>query len=171
LLRTTHITTGADPALLVESGRFPSSATLLSHLFDQLIPAVITTRQPSINPSDLFRPRRAYDPAKVRNWLGYLAHHLNHRSAPDFGSGTRDFAWWQLARETLPPRTLRAALGLVFGLAVGSVLGLSDGIVGGPSGFAGAPIRIFVFGLPAGLALGSALGVRLHHGWSRLPAW
>ncbi|MGH3392938.1 MAG: NACHT domain-containing protein, partial [Actinomadura sp.] len=153
LLRTTYIGPDADPAPLL-SNQFVTAAALRAHLFDQTIPALIDRRRPSNDPAELFRPRRTHDPEKVRGWLSYLAHHLNHIAADDNQTSTRDFAWWQLAHRTLNPHTVRLAVGLVGGLvsgiAAGGVTGLADGIVSGlEDGIAG--------GLAGGLAASSWL--------------
>ncbi|GAA4626965.1 NACHT domain-containing protein [Actinoallomurus vinaceus] len=99
LLRTVYVAPGADPAALADHARFPTPAALRAHLFDQLIPAVIATREPRKNSAEMFRPRRHHDPAQVRRWLGYLAHHLTGQPTPD-SKGNRDFAWWRLAATT-----------------------------------------------------------------------
>jgi hypothetical protein len=43
LLRTTYLAPDATPASLLQPGRFPTAASLRTHLFDRLIPALITT--------------------------------------------------------------------------------------------------------------------------------
>ncbi|TMR04746.1 hypothetical protein ETD83_08150 [Actinomadura soli] len=136
LLRTSYVTPGTDPAPLLEN-RFAGSRALRAHLFDRLIPALIDTRPPSDDPAEMFRPRRRHDPAQVRRWLGYLAHQLTR-------TGSRDFAWWHLARTartTRLPRLIAAlAIGIAavaatalefspeFGLAVGLVAALVGGV-------------------------------------------
>ncbi|QXJ24051.1 hypothetical protein AGRA3207_005302 [Actinomadura graeca] len=87
LLRTVYITPGADPSRLIDLARFPTASALRAHLFDRLIPALITARPPGDNPAEPFRPRRRHDPEQVRRWLGYLAHHLTRQATP-----TRDLA-------------------------------------------------------------------------------
>ncbi|WP_131739451.1 NACHT domain-containing protein [Actinomadura roseirufa] len=144
LLRTVYLTSGDDPAPLTDSARFPTATLLRAHLFDRLIPTLITTRPPSGNPADPFRPRRRHDPAQVRRWLGYLAHHLTHQAGP-----TRDLAWWRLAATThaITP-AVRLALGLL-----ATVLGLASGLVGG-----------ITAGLADGNELGEGLGFGLRFG-------
>lgn len=117
LLRSVYIGPGTDPAPLLDSGRFPTAETLRAHLFDRLIEALIVSRPPSDDPAEPFRPRRTWDPARVRRWLGHLAYHLNHLPTADGQTGTRDFAWWHLARHTLHPRTLWLTARLVGGLS------------------------------------------------------
>jgi NACHT domain len=106
LVRTVYIAAGTDPAPLLDPGCFSSAAALRAHLFDQLIPALIATRLPSDDPAEPFRPRRVWDPAQVRRWLGYLADLLNHMPTADDRTGTRDLAWWELARHCLRPHIL-----------------------------------------------------------------
>jgi hypothetical protein len=146
LLRAAYIAPGTDAAPLLDPDRFPDAAALRAHLFDQLIPALITARPPANDRVELFRPRRRYDPDQVRRWLGYLAHHLTHLG--DGTTGTRDFAWWQLARTTqaVASRTrvrrnragaLRIELtfghtaAIVFGTTIGAVIGAVYGTVTG----------------------------------------
>jgi hypothetical protein len=127
LLRVTCLAPGTDPASLLQPGHFPTAASLRAHLFDEIIPAVIATRPPSTDLGDLFRPRRPHDPAQARSWLGYLAWHLS-QIPTDRQLGTRDFGWWQLARNTLPRRTMEFSVTCVCGLIGGFGEGFIDGI-------------------------------------------
>src|SRR5690606_37482390 len=90
--------------------------------------ALVTTREPSTDRTELFRPRRRHDPARVRRWLGYLAHVM---TCPSDGSrSTRDFAWWRLARTTaLFTTATRVWAGLMCGIMIGLVFGLVPGIM------------------------------------------
>jgi hypothetical protein len=110
-------------------------------LFDQLIPAVLATHPVSGNPYDQCRPRRSWNPAKVRTWLTYLAQHL-HRTR------TRDLLWWHLARHTFS----RGEFGLVIGLLVGLMSAVGIGLAYGW----GVGPRI---GLQAGLVAGPVTGL------------
>jgi hypothetical protein len=169
LLRAVYITPGTDPAPLINPDRFPDVPALRAHLFDRLIEALITTRDPSTDPADLFRPRRYHDPTRVRRWLGYLAHHLSCTTNDDATTGTRDFAWWHLARNThtLTRRTtltLGLTLGLTYGLATGLVLGLLEGLISlrfrPHDGFIPGLVQGLIFGLEGGLIAGLAIGLR-----------
>lgn len=159
LVRAVYVDQPTDPAPLLNPASFPTAARLRSHLLDRLIPALLAARPPSGKPGDLFRPRRAYRPADVQRWLTHLAHHLHHL-------GTRDFAWWHLARHTLRPRTLGAMLGLTYGLAYGVAAGLLAMVISlyryGPLGVAAALVLVVFFvcavGLPVGLATAMAAG-------------
>lgn len=116
LLRTAYLVPDADPAPLLDLTQFPTAAVLRDHLFDRLIPALVKTRLPSDDPAEPFRPRRVWDSTQVCQWLANLAHYLNHMPTANGQTGTRDFAWWQLARDTLHPRTLPLVARLAGGL-------------------------------------------------------
>ncbi|MFD8495863.1 NACHT domain-containing protein [Amycolatopsis sp. NPDC059657] len=122
LVRAVYITPGADPSALLDTARFPTADALRGHLFDHLVGALVETRTPGDSPDDLFRPRHRHDPAQVQQWLSYLAAYLTH------DVGTRDFAWWELARHTgAVTRWTRLGIGLAFGVSVGAVIGLAFG--------------------------------------------
>ncbi len=156
LLRTVCITGTVGTARMLDPWQLPGTATLRGYLFDQLIPALIETRPPADDQAGLFRPRRRYDPGQVRHWLGYLASYLAQASAEDGTTGTCDFTWWHLARNTHTfTLKVRFALGLTVGLAYGLTGGLVVGLVVGPvAGLAGG----FVAGLAGGLVFGRAAG-------------
>ena len=174
LLRAAYITPGADATPLLDPERFSNTATLRAHLFDRLIPALVDARPPSDDRAGLFRPRRRHGPAQVRHWLGYLAYHLTLVGSRTIG--TRDFAWWQLARttQTVTSRTrvvrdhtgaltvdltFSLTAGTVFGTTIGIVLGIALGIdIGTTEGVttgvaAGIGYAIFA-GLMEGLVIG-----------------
>ncbi|MFI0409193.1 NACHT domain-containing protein [Actinomadura sp. 3N508] len=132
LLRSVYSAPRADPSELTDTDRFPDSATLRAHLFDQLIPALIATRPPSDSLAEPFRPRQHHDPAQVRRRLGYLASYLTRQPATADGDrGTRDFAWWQLATTT---RTILRATALTLTLLITVMAGLAAGLMFGPAG-------------------------------------
>ncbi|RSN69760.1 hypothetical protein DMH08_07785 [Actinomadura sp. WAC 06369] len=153
LVRTVYTEPGTDPTSLTDPDRFPTPAALQAHLLDQIIPALITTRPPSDNSAEPFRPRRRYDPAQVHHWLGYLAHHLTTQPATG-GQGTRDLAWWRLAATT---NTFTAATRLFVALTTGLTTGLATGLVFGiTGGLTDRLISGLVFGLTATIAFGPA---------------
>lgn len=139
LLRTVYITPRADPTPLLT----PDTTPVQADLFDQLIPAVLTTRPASSHHGDTFRPRHTWNPDDVRSWLTYLAHRLHH-------TGTRNLRWWHLARHTLTPRAVKLAVGLMVGLTFGLVVGLTFGLTVGAVGLTFGLTLGLIFGLMAG---------------------
>jgi hypothetical protein len=161
LLRTVYITPRTDPPPLLTSEVAPDAAAIQAHLFDQLIPAVLTTHSASHNPNDHFRPRRSWDPTKVRSWLTYLAQHLDRTQ-------TRDLLWWHLARHTLSRREFGLAVGLVVGLVAALGAGLAYGWGVGPRiGLEAA----LVAGAVAGLVTGLVTTLRRHDWLTDEPAY
>jgi hypothetical protein len=157
LLRAVYVTPAADPAALLDASRFPDTATLRDHLFDELIGALIDTRPPGDNPADPFRPRRRHDPAQVKRWLSYLADHLARLSAGDAATGTRDFTWWRLAHDThAVTHTTRIAIGVTIGLTITLTSALADGLTAGLRNGLLAGLTGAGFGLAAGLVVGLA---------------
>ncbi|MFD1497009.1 NACHT domain-containing protein [Streptosporangium lutulentum] len=155
LLRVVYIDAHADPAPLLDPDCFPGSKELRGHLFDQLIPALITARQPSGDAADPFRPRVRHDPGQARRWLAYLAHTMTHPL--DGGPPTRDFAWWRLAHTARTfTATTTSLFGLVFGLVFAIVFVVVVGITDGTS--IGITV-VITDALPSGLAVGVAFGV------------
>ncbi|GLX00245.1 NACHT domain-containing protein [Microtetraspora sp. NBRC 16547] len=114
LVRAAYITSRQDPSPLLELGRGDPSI-LNDHLCDQLIPALVSSRPPADDPTEPFRPRHAWDPEQVRQWLTYLSQLL--------GRDSYDVAWWRLARYT-PTRSVRTAVSLTCGLVVGIMIGV-----------------------------------------------
>jgi len=162
LVRTVYLTPHLDPRPLL-TGELPcDAAQLRAHLFDRLIPAVLTTRPPSRNPHDACRPRRSWEGTKVVSWLTYLAEHLDRTE-------TRDLLWWHLARHTLPRRTLRLWVGLGVGLVAGLGLGLGAGLGAGPV-IVGL-VTGLAAGLGAGLGAGLMVGLRRHDWLTDEPAY
>jgi RecA/RadA recombinase len=140
LLRTVYIAPNADPRPLLNSTMANDVAAIQDHLLGQLIPSVLVIRPASHNPHDLFRPRRTWEATKVRNWLTYLAQHLDRAE-------TRDLLWWHLARHTFTRREFRLVAGLQAGLAAGLIGGLVSALAG------------LATGLEAGFQLGLAFGL------------
>jgi hypothetical protein len=144
-------------------------AGLRAHLFDELIPALLATRQPSDNPADVFRPRHSHDPAQVRRYLGYLAFQLANAWADENGNIVRDFTWWHLARNTFAltrrkrlTTKIRLTIGLSFGFAMGIMAGLGDLLVRAlldlhrfTHALTAGVFTLFVGGLIVGLTAGS----------------
>jgi len=153
LLRAVYVTPSADPAGLLDPGRFPDATTLRAHLLDQLVTALVDARPPSTRPADLFRPRRQHDPARLRRKLSHLAHHLTHPRNADGSPRTRDLAWWHLARTTgAVTRTTRITIGLTVTLTIAVTATFLTGLAEGPA-------EGLTYGLAYGLAFGLTAGL------------
>lgn len=125
LLRNAYMKHDADPEPLLKRRRFSNAAKLRSHLFDQLIPALVQSRAPDENTAELFLPRRRHDSEKATRWLRHLAYLLNEAPTKEGQTGTRDFAWWRLAGQTMSRRTV----GSIAGYTVGAVFALISALV------------------------------------------
>ncbi|MEV4054319.1 NACHT domain-containing protein [Amycolatopsis sp. NPDC049688] len=144
LLRKVYIETRADPAELCDTNRFGTADAITEHLLDHLVDALITANPPQqeTNKEHPFGPRRAWDPADVKNWLAFLAHHLNV-------IGSRDLAWWQLSL-AVPRRTSSLIrLGIGFGVVTAAWFG-SVFVFGFDFAVVFAPLFGFVFVLVSG---------------------
>lgn len=161
LLRTVYVTSSIDPRPLLNSEVARDATTLQAYLFDQLIPAVLSTRPTSRNAHAAFRPQRDWNPTKVSAWLSYLAQHL-HRTE------TRDLLWWHLARYTFTRRIFGLGIGLMIGLEFGLAVGLVFGLVVGLT--FGLTFGL-MFGLVAGLLAGLRIGLRGHNWLTDEPAY
>ncbi|MFE9244686.1 NACHT domain-containing protein [Nocardiopsis sp. NPDC006938] len=133
LVRSVYLDSGADPAPLLGSERFPTREVLEAALLDWIIEAVIKTygEQKNENGSlDLpFMDREGYDSGKVRDRLAYLAHMLSRTSAKGELSATRNLAWWELGPRVFPGgRTWRERVS--FRIFLGGLLGLSGFLFG-----------------------------------------
>jgi hypothetical protein len=117
LVRITYVAPRQDPQPLLDLGRGDPSL-LRDHLYDQLIPALISSRPPTDDPAQPFRPHHSWKPDQVHRWLTYLARQLTVT-----GEDTSDVAWWHLARYT-HTRLVRVAVSLVYGLVVGLAIGV-----------------------------------------------
>ncbi|HEY9473424.1 MAG TPA: hypothetical protein VIS06_06160, partial [Mycobacteriales bacterium] len=147
LVREVYITLNRDPTGLLDPDQFPDPRKIRYHLLDQFIPAVTATRPPAKDHTEPFRPRRDWKADDVRRWLGYLADHLQQR-------GTRDFAWWRLARHTVTPRTLETTVRTAIVLMVGVMFGVAGGLkVGVGVGVMIGVVLVVLFGPAAGLWL------------------
>ncbi|WP_186356501.1 NACHT domain-containing protein [Streptomonospora sp. PA3] len=165
LLRTVYLETHADPRPLLDPGRFPTPELLRKHLWDQLIPATIQTRTPSTDPpTEPFRPRKHHNPEQVRDWLSSLAHHLDTIPTGEGRHGTRDFAWWELARHTLP-RSAGPMVGILTGLTGGLVTWLVAAFM------MTRPMFLLFFGLLLGLITGFGGTIRFPSLMADSPAF
>ena len=127
LVRDTY-TAADDVSELLDSARFASEQEVEDHLLDRVLPAAYT------RPLGTLQPQYTLDQAERA--LRYIAQRMNQ-------DGTRELAWWLIARWTAAaPRIILT--GLVVGLVVGVGLGFGLGA-----------------GLGAGLVLGLVLGFGL----------
>ena len=113
LLRSVYIENKGDPTPLVDPAHYPDAEAIKAHLFDELIPALITKRRPVRDGSDPLRPRRGWEPDATRRWLAYLAVQLR---------GQRDLRWWHLP-SAVPSRVITTLMVLVGGLIAGLIAG------------------------------------------------
>jgi hypothetical protein len=175
LVRKVYVETGVDPTELCDTTRFGTADALTEHLLDHVVDALIKVNPPQRDPDEEhpFRPRRAWDPVDAKNWLAFLAHHLDL-------IGSRDLAWWKLSLAV--PRLIKSVIGLAlvvvfvlaFVLAFGLVFGFAFGLIFG---------LVFGFGfLLAFVLLGRSstkepayADLRLHGRirllWRKLTAW
>ncbi|WP_344866167.1 NACHT domain-containing protein [Planomonospora alba] len=115
LVRMVYTVPGADPAPL--TGAFGDDAgRLRAHLLDRLVETFLRARPSAPDRAAPFRPRREWNPGQARAWLGNLADLLNR-------NGTRDLAWWTIARYAAPPAA-RRRLQLAAGFVAAAVVGL-----------------------------------------------
>lgn len=151
LLRAVYpTTTHANPTPLLDTTRFPDPQAVQAHLLEQLIPALIDRdRERSIPTS------HRWDASDVRRWLGYLAYHL--KRVP-----SRDFAWWHLARHTLPTLAVWLTLWPALGLALVATVVFGFKSAEGPLG--GLTTRLgngLVGAIAGGLVVGFGGGITL----------
>jgi NACHT domain-containing protein len=151
LLRKVYVDTRTSPAELCDTRRFPTTETIIEHLLDHLVEALIRANPPRGKGDEHpFRPRRAWDPADAKRWLAFLAHHLTT-------IGSRDLAWWQLHR--VAPRLIALVAGSVAGLTMGLVAGLYIMFTIGPVNSLAAVPAALVFGSVVGLARSLTVGL------------
>ncbi|SDY99183.1 NACHT domain-containing protein [Amycolatopsis xylanica] len=139
LARTVYSDTpGQDPAVLLDTTRFPDRESLEDHLLGSFVPTVYR-QQPGAA-----QPRQGWEADRAQRWLGYLARHLDKLE-------TRDLAWWQLG--TALSRSSRILIVVLvasittavfdwlfflpfdvinFGAGLGLRAGLIDGLLVGP---------------------------------------
>ncbi|MGW4872988.1 NACHT domain-containing protein [Streptomyces chartreusis] len=131
LVLKTYAETAADPVELLDSTRFPTASALRAHLFDQLIPQVIRARKKDRSR----RLRHCRDAETTVLWLSRFALYLDRVPTHNAQTGTRDFAWWRLARHSIAPGyfwlTYLLSVCVVLGAAAGTVTGAMAGITAG----------------------------------------
>jgi hypothetical protein len=120
----------ADPAELLDTGRFPGKTAIEHYLYDQFIPA---SYRPSLDPG---HPSRKYPwtATQARQWLFFIARYLDVQC-----EGRTDFEWWKLPG-VVPEHLVGLTLAVVTGLAataaypwpgfgVGLIAGLAAGLM------------------------------------------
>lgn len=122
MFRAIYITSGEDPAVVIDPARFADAAAIRDHLLDELVPAVLAARR-NDHPAGVRAPSRHRNPAGYRRSLAFLARGLSQ-------SGTRDIAWWRFGRVLMPPPLLRRVTGGVTVLAVAAVPGIAAARIG-----------------------------------------
>ncbi|MDY0813076.1 NACHT domain-containing protein [Kitasatospora purpeofusca] len=108
MARAAYSGTRADPAELLDPGRFPDRASVEEHLFDRFVPSVYAV--PLEGPGHA-GAAPGPDEAQVRRWAGWLAAHLRD-------SQSQELSWWRL--DEAVPRPVRA-LGTAAAAAVAAV--------------------------------------------------
>lgn len=104
---------GADPAELLDTTRFPTGHALEEHLLAGFVPTLYRRRAP-VRTAHGHPPRQPdRDPERVRQWLGYLAHHL--ASLDDLDQ--QDLAWWRVG-DSLRRSTRVLAVALTCALSI-----------------------------------------------------
>ena len=147
-----------DPADLLDTARFPTAEAIEDHLLASFVPALYRPRapHPPRRRSGYDRPRRprSWDPRRVQHWLGYLAHHLDHR-------GTPDLAWWHLAH-ALRRSTRILTVTLVAALAISVsdwVVNLPAYLAAGGLGLRAGLLDVALIGPVVGLGFGLVYGL------------
>ncbi|MFD9164101.1 hypothetical protein ACFVZ8_19270 [Streptomyces sp. NPDC059558] len=141
LARTLYSDTPAqDPAVLLDSARFPTPGAIEEHLLAGFVPSVYGSPPTAAPGARGTRGPRSWDPLRARHYLGHLAGHLDR---PERREG-QDLAWWQL-RESLP----LASRILAVVLACSLVTAVADWLV--------FPAKNLAAGHGAAFALGTGL--------------
>ena len=90
---------GRDPAVLLDTDRFPTPEALEEHLLAGFVPTVYRPQpQTAHGPATRSRRQRTWDPDRALRYAGHLAAHLDR----DQEHGHQDLAWWQLAGAVRP---------------------------------------------------------------------
>ncbi|MDH6124840.1 NACHT domain-containing protein [Kitasatospora sp. GP82] len=72
-----------DPQDLLDTGRFPTPEDVQSHLLAAFVPAAYRRPLPARSGGRRRRRRRSWPPERAEHWLGYLARHLVQREKHD----------------------------------------------------------------------------------------
>jgi hypothetical protein len=147
LTRLVYASEDTDPSELVDTYRFPDRESIQDHLLDALIPTLATPASHAHH-SDGHR-NSTLDPNEARQWLSFLACHMNRLD-------TYDFAWWNL-QEAVPviarPRLRAVLVGVLITIIGGITYGITTGLNDGPAyGAVHGPIHGLSFGVAAVIA-------------------
>ncbi len=129
-----------DPAVLLDTTRFPTPESVEEHLLGNFVPTVYRHQ------ADDHR----FDPERVERWFGHLASHLTRL-------GTHDLAWWHFGVSlSRPVRVLVVSLLVALGVAVADIV-VEAAILREITG----PQVVFgvLLGVVAGLTFGLAYGL------------
>ena len=113
---------GRDPAVLLDTDRFPTTEALEEHLLAGFVPTVYRPLPDRPHGAGL-RPRRqrtAWDPDRAQHYAGHLAAHLDRGRQNE----RQDLAWWQLAGAVRPSARILTVV-----LACATVTALADWLV------------------------------------------
>lgn len=148
-----------DPAVLLDTDRFPTPEAIEEHLLAGFVPAVYRRRPTTATGRPLLR-RRAWDPQRARHYLGYLARHLDRPGQHE----SQDLAWWKLRDSLRPSSRILAvvlACSLITGFADWLVFPAKNLAAGHSAAFAlGAGLLdALLFGPAVGLAFGLVYGL------------
>ena len=151
---------GRDPAVLLDTDRFPTPEALEEHLLAGFVPTVYRPQPPPLQgPATRSRRPRTWDPDRALRYAGHLAAHLDR----DQEHGHQDLAWWQLAGAVRPAVRILAVT-----VASAMLTALADWLVYWPLDVLGVGRTAFepqasvldalLFGPAVGLAFGLIYG-------------
>ncbi|WP_328622545.1 helix-turn-helix domain-containing protein [Streptomyces sp. NBC_00354] len=161
LARTVYSDTLAqDPAVLLDTTRFPTPEAIEEHLLADFVPTVYRRRPTTAAGAHHLRRPRTWDPQRARHYLGYLAEHLDRPEQHE----RQDLAWWQLRDSLRPSSRILAvviACSLVTAVADWLVFPAKNLAAGRSPAFAlGAGLLdALLFGPAVGLAFGLVYGL------------
>ncbi|MGH3390039.1 MAG: hypothetical protein ACRDOO_14315 [Actinomadura sp.] len=139
---------------LTDRTAYPDVESLRAHLYNRLIPVLISFRKPARDSDDAFRPRRLHSAPDTARRLSFLAHLLSEPRGEDGRPRTRDLAWWEVAVVT---DRAPATAGVVVGAVVALLFTAGLTVLAGP-----------VLGVLAGLAVAAFVGLDIK---SRCARW
>lgn len=97
---------GEDPAVLLDTGRFPAAKDIEDHLLGGFVPAVYQSDSAPPARTSRARGARSWGARRAEGYLGHLARHLGRGAEHE----RRDLAWWQLADAVRPSSRILAVV-------------------------------------------------------------